>query len=175
MNEYDRMCEDPEVDEEGHRVWPGFDWANPSADDNDEAMREALGGYQEEDGTWADVLIDDEAKVDALFEYLADPKHGFDIDEADYSAKAMAEMFEARCLVYDEGYLEIGRLYLDDHYGKVHEDPIVGMTDEDVKQGGVNLAGSEHEVERYLWVEADDGRVFCIVRPAYVKAEGNRT
>ena len=104
MNEYDRMCEDDPEDEHGHRVWSGFDWANPGADGNEEDMREALTGYDDEDGTWVELLGSDDAKIDALFEYLAEPKHGFDIDETDYSAKAMAEMFEARCVPYEDWY-----------------------------------------------------------------------
>lgn len=177
MNEYDRMCEDVLEDEHGHEVWPGFEWAKPSGEAIAEDMREALTGYDDEDGTWVELLGSDDEKFDALFEYLAEPKHGYDLDETDYSAKAMAEMFEARCVVYDEdssGYFEIGRIYLDEHYNNVREDPLVGMTDEDVCQVGANIAGSEHEVERYFWYEATDGRVFAIVRPAYADKEGNR-
>lgn len=165
MNEYDRTDKEP---------WPGFEWAKPSGETIADEMREALAGYYNGLGVWVD-LIDDEAKIDALFEYLAEPKHGYDIDENDYHARTMAAMFEARCVEYDDGYYKVGREYLDDHYGKVYKDPIVGMTEEDIKQVGANLAGSEHESERYMWVEADDGRVFAIVRPAYADKEGNRT
>jgi hypothetical protein len=170
MNEYDRMCEDPEVNEDGHRVWPGFDWANPGT--NAEDMREALAGYEAEDGTW-EAMTDDEEQIDALFEYLADPKHRFDIDERNYSAKNMYDMFEARCVPY-EGWYQIGHDYLEDHYPGLVGDPLACMHNEDIQQVGANIGGSEHETERYLWVEADDGRVFCIVRPAYADAEGAR-
>lgn len=174
MNEYDRMCEDVLEDEHGHEMWPGFEWAKPSGETTADDMHEALTGYDGDDGAWVELLGSDEAKIDALFEYLADPKHGYDIDETDYSAKTMAEMFEARCVEYDDGYYKVGREYLDDHHGEVYKDPIVGMTEEDIQQVGANLAGSEHEKERYMWVEADDGRVFAIVRPAYADKEGNR-
>lgn len=173
MNEYEDTGEGLKVNEEGHQVWPGFDWAHPDAE-TAEAMREALTGYQEDDGTWVEI-IDDTPQIDALFEYVAEAQHRFDIDEADYSAKDMAAMFEARCTVYDEGYYEVGRDYLREYYDGVHKDPIVGMTEEDIKQVGANLAGSEHEERRYLWVEAEDGRVFCIVRPDYADAQGART
>lgn len=171
MNEYDRMCEDPKTNEDGDQVWPGFDWANPAADDHAEDMREALKGYEEEDGTWVELL--DDAKIEALFEYLAEPKHRFDIDERDYSAKNMAAMFEARCVPYDDWY-QVGSQYLEDHYPGILKDPIAHMDDEHVHQVGANIGGSDHETERYLWVEADDGRVFCIVRPAYVEKDGPR-
>lgn len=172
MNEYDRMCEDDPEDEHGHRVWPGFDWANPAADNHEEDMREALKGYEEEDGTWVE-LMDDKAKADALFEYLAEPKHRFDIDERDYSAKNMAAMFEARCVPY-QGWYEIGHDYLEERYPGIIQDPLACMHDEDIQQVGANIGGSEHEMERYMWIEADDGRVFCIVRPAYADNDGAR-
>jgi len=175
LSEYfhDRMCEDPEVNEEGHRVWPGFDWANPGADGNAEDMREALAGYEDEDGTWVQ-LMDDDAKIDALFEYLAEPKHRFDIDERSYSAKDMYDMFEARCVPYEDWY-QVGSQYLEDHYPGILKDSLADMDDEHIGQVGANVGGSEHETERYLWVEADDGRVFCIVRPAYVETDGARS
>lgn len=161
--DYDRTDKEP---------WPGFEWAKPSGEAIADQMREALAGYYNGLGAWVD-LIDDESKIDALLEYLADPAHGYDIDETDYSGKTMAAMFERRCTEYPEGYYEVGQQYLDEHYSGVDKDPIVGMNEEYVKEVGVNLAGSEHEKARYLWVEADDGRVFAIVRPAFVDQEGN--
>lgn len=153
--------------------WPGFAWANPGLDSSADDMREALQGYEEEDGTWV-TLMDDDAQIDALFEYLAEPKHRFDIDESDYTAKAMAEMFEARCVPYEDWY-QIGSQYLEDHYPGLLKNPLASMDDEHVSQVGANLGASDHEAERYMWVEADDGRIFCIVRPAYVESPGART
>jgi len=170
MNEY-YDDDAPKMNEEGHPVWSGFDWANPGIDTAEE-MRGELAGYQGSDGTWVE-LIDDTPQIDALFAYVAEPKHRFDIDERDYSAKNMAAMFAARCVEYT-GWYEIGHDYLEDHYPGLIQDPLACMHDEDIQQVGANIGGSEHEEERYMWVEAEDGRVFCIVRPAYVEKDGAR-
>ena len=68
-----------------------------------------------------------------------------------------------------------GRIeYLNDHYPGILKDPLAHMDDEHVGQVGANIGGADHETERYMWIEADDGRIFCIVRTAYIEAEGNR-
>lgn len=167
MYEHD---DEPQYNENGERIWPGFEWAQPPTHQARDAMCEALLGDDDGDG---EPPMTDEEKVAALLEYLADPKHGYETDETDYTARELAAMFEARCVEY-EGWYEVGANYLNDHYSGIIDDPLACMHTEDVQQVGANVGGSEHEEERYLWVEADDGRVFCIVRPTHVEKDGAR-
>lgn len=153
------------TDDTAEPTWPGWAWAKPEAADEPDtaaAMREALLRCN-----------DDEEAAYALLEYVADPKHRFDLDETEYSAEAMADMFAERAVEYEDWY-QIGSQYLIEHYPGLLQDPLVAMRDEEVSQIGVNIGRSEHEEERYLWVEADGGRVFAIVRPAYATSAGGR-
>lgn len=172
MNEYDRMCEDDEVkvNADGQQTWAGFEWASPINGAMREDMCESLRGEDNPDRDDDQIEVLDEAEAEAMLDYLADPKHGYDQSVTEYSAADMIAMFRERAVPYTDWY-EVGAGYLEDHYPGLLKDSVAHMDDEHVSQVGANLGGSDHEVERYLWVEANDGRIFAIVRPAYVQAQ----
>lgn len=145
-------------------AWPGFEWARPSQSAMEEDMRDGL----------AEALDLDGGAVAALLEYVAHPGHGYDIDETDYTAVQLAELFTDNHAEYTD-WATVGTQYLDDHYPGLLEDGLVGLDNDAVRQVGVNVGASEHEVERHFWYEADDGRIFAIARPAHIPAKQDRS
>lgn len=137
--------------------WPGFEWANPSQSAMEEDMRDGL----------AEALDLDGEAVAAVLEYLADPKNGYDTSETKYTAAQLAELFNDNHAEYTD-WITVGTEYLNDHYPGLIEDGLAGLDNDVIKQVGVNVGGSEHEVERHFWYEADDGRIFTIARPHHI-------